>query len=183
MGGDLCSRCAPAPVLLLYHTRPSLPPTTPFALAHGNRCYSSAAFQIATGHGFFADCSDTFRAHADDNTACPCGEALYIRPVRHSLQHVLFWCPLHSTPRARHLGGYSSLRALLSSEDGGHRLVKFLHYTQALLRPLLDQTHLEPEVSRLLLSGQCRRTRILISYFGSFPTHTSYILICAITLQ
>ena len=42
----------------------------------------------------------------------------------------------HSTPCACHLGGYSSLRTLLSLEDGGHRLVKFLHYTQALLRPL-----------------------------------------------
>ena len=118
---------------------PACPQPPPFirgALAHGNRRYSSAAFQIATGHGFFADYSDSFRAQADDNTTCPCGEVFNIRPVRHSLEHVLFRCPLHSNPRARHLGGYSSLRTLLSSEDGGHRLVKFLHYTQALLRPL-----------------------------------------------
>lgn len=57
------------------------PPFICNALSYGNRHYSSAAFQIATGYGFFADYSDTFRAYANDNTTCPYGEVLIIRPV------------------------------------------------------------------------------------------------------
>ena len=117
-------------------THPQPPPFIRSTLSHGNCQYSSAAFQIATGHGFFANYSDTFCAHAEDSTTCPCGEVLNINLVWHSPEHVLFRCPLHSTPHVCHLRGYSSLYTLLSSEDSGHRLVKFLHYTQALLHPL-----------------------------------------------
>ena len=114
---------------------PLIPPTPNHPHLFAVLCHMAIAdtlqrlSKLPRAHGFFADYSDTFRTHADDNTTCPCGEVLNISPVRHSLEHVLFRCPLHFTPRARHLGGYSSLRALLSSEDGGHRLVKFLHYT------------------------------------------------------
>jgi hypothetical protein len=116
------------------------PPFIQGVLSRGNRRYFAAAIQITTGHAFDADYSDRFRPTAGDTTTCPCADsdayASQDLPPRHTITHILTECPLHSCARARYLHNPSTPNEVLLDERGGRNLVDFLHYTQALLRPL-----------------------------------------------
>jgi hypothetical protein len=112
-----------------------LPSPHPFVtgvLSSKSRALQSAAFQLATHHAFHADYSASFRPTAGDTTLCPhCGHLW-------TMTHVLFDCDLFWEERGLILDPlhHNTTRHLFSSKDGGHRLVEFLHATQALLRPL-----------------------------------------------
>ena len=108
----------------------SLPDFSLGCLIRGSRYLPSACFQLITGHAFHADYSNRFRSGAGDNTSCP--------HCRHRLTsaHVFVHCP---EPRLVHLrrrlipGHYSFF---FMTEFGAAQLCLFLHYSQALLRPL-----------------------------------------------
>jgi len=104
-------------------------------LSTGNRRYFSAAIQLSTGHDFTAEYSIKFRPGANDNIICPCSRntppfQLYTR------HHVLLQCPLFAEARAEILGNNPTLEHIFQTEAGGRQLARFLHATQALLRPL-----------------------------------------------
>jgi Reverse transcriptase (RNA-dependent DNA polymerase) len=111
---------------------PSLHPFVLGALSSKSRSLQCAAFQLATHHAFHADYSSSFRPTAGDNTSCLHCHALWTMP------HVLFECDTFWEPRGLILDPihHNTIHHLFSSNNGGRRLVEFLHATQALLRPL-----------------------------------------------
>jgi hypothetical protein len=103
-------------------------------LSTRSRKLQSPAFQTITGHGFHADYSDRFQPTAGDRTDCPdCGE-------HYTVSHVVEGCESLWEPRGDTML-FDLTPNLMSSYLGSQRLVKFLHRTQALLRPL---THAAP---------------------------------------
>jgi len=55
---------------------------------------------------------------------------------RNTTQHVLFECPLHTSPRRRIFGRYPFDAYVFGTEDGGRKLGEFQRATNTLLRPL-----------------------------------------------
>jgi hypothetical protein len=101
-------------------------------LTAASRLYQSAAFQLITGHAFEGNYSNRFRARAQDNTSCPhCGEF-------YTTDHILFDCDHLWYERATTI--HCDKNYLFSTFSGGKMLVKFLHLTQSLLRPLPGRT-------------------------------------------
>ena len=111
-------------------TSPSLPPFIKGAIKVGNHRYSSAAFQITLCHTFHGWYSTRFHQGADDETHCHCP-----RGPPHSAKHILTECPLFTHHRRLFFSNHS-YQWIFSTEQGGHALTQFLHYTQQLLWPL-----------------------------------------------
>ena len=96
------------------------------------RTYQSATFQLITGHAFDTGYSARFRANAGDNTTCPhCSDC-------HTIDHILFDCDHFWYKRATILE--CDKNYLFSTSSSGKMLVRFLHQTQSLLRPLPART-------------------------------------------
>ena len=110
----------------------SLHPFIKGVLSAQSRAYQSAAFQLITGHAFDAGYSARFRANTDDNTTCPhCSD-------RHTINHILFDCDHLWYERATIIE--CDKNYLFSTLSGSKMLVRFLHQTQSLLRPLPAHT-------------------------------------------
>ena len=58
------------------------------------------------------------------------------RIYRNTTQHVLFTCPLHTSPRQRIFGIHTLDSFVFGTEDGGRKLGEFQRTTNRLLRPL-----------------------------------------------
>ena len=111
----------------------SLHPFVIRVLSAHSRAYQLAAFQLITGHAFDANYSSRFRANANDNITCPhCGD-------RHTVDHVLFDYDHYWYERATIIE--CDKNYLFSTLVGGKMLVRFLHQTQSLLRPLPARTN------------------------------------------
>ena len=114
------------------------PPDTSFhpfingVLTTQSHAYQSALFQLITGHAFDASYSAHFQANAGDNTTCPhCGD-------RYTVDHILFSCNHFWYEHATTIE--CDKNYLFSTFSGGKMLVRFLHQTQSLLRPLPART-------------------------------------------
>ena len=93
-----------------------------------SRSYQSATFEIITGHTFNTTYSSHFHIGAGDNTTCPhCGDC-------YTIDHILFDCNHFWYKRVTTI--HCNKNYLFSTLSGGKMLVKFLHLTQSLLRPL-----------------------------------------------
>ena len=95
--------------------------------------------QLLFDHAFTASYSDRFRPSAGDNTDCPCGRSYITRdgtslPFRNTLHHGLFQCHDRDDARDAHLP-FTSLDAIFTSARGGAALCKYIHASQAFLRP------------------------------------------------
>ena len=95
--------------------------------------------QLLFDHAFTASYSDRFRPSAGDNTDCPCGRSYITRdgmslPFRNTLHHGLFHCHDRDDARDAHLP-FTSLDAIFTSARGGAALCKYIHASQAFLRP------------------------------------------------
>ena len=111
-------------------TSPSLPPYVRGAIKVGNRWYTSATFQITLHHAFHSWYSTRFCQGADNETRCHCPMG-----PPHSAKHILTECPLFTYHCCLFFGNHS-YQWIFSTEQGGHALTQFLHYTQQLLWPL-----------------------------------------------
>ena len=110
----------------------SLHPFVKGVLSIQSRAYQSTAFQLITSHAFDANYSTCFRANADNNTSCPHCED------RHTVDHVLFDCDHFWYEHATILECDKTY--LFSTLSSSKMLVRFLHETQSLLRPLPART-------------------------------------------
>ena len=95
--------------------------------------------QLLFDHAFTATYSDRFRPSAGDNTDCPCGRTYITRdglslPFRNTLHHGLFHCHDRDEARDSHLP-FTSLDAIFTSARGGAALCRYIHASQAFLRP------------------------------------------------
>ena len=95
--------------------------------------------QLLFDHAFTATYSDRFRPSSGDNTDCPCGRTYITRdgmslPFRNTLHHGLFFCHDHDEARDSHLP-FTSLDTIFTSARGGAALCRFIHASQAFLRP------------------------------------------------
>lgn len=104
-----------------------------------SRLLLCTCLRLLFGHAFTADYSDKFRAAGGDNTDCPCGRTYITRsgmslPFRNSLSHGLFLCHDHDDARDARIHTFTQSQ-LFSSETGGAALCRFLHASQAFLRP------------------------------------------------
>ena len=119
----------PYPVFTQPTTR-TLPDFTLGCLLRGSCYLQSACFQLITGHAFHADYSDHFCPGAGDNTSCPhCCHQLM--PT-----HIFVTCPDPCLICLRQclIPGHFSYFFMMEFEAA--QLCLFLHYSQALLRPL-----------------------------------------------
>ena len=111
----------------------SPPPAICGALSVNHRHYGSAFIQTILRHNFSAEYSLRVRSGADDELYYHCSRPQH--PHLYTTTHILFRCPLYEEPqqcfirdRSRHF--------LFSTYEGAYALVQFIHYSQALLRPL-----------------------------------------------
>ena len=117
--------------------------TIPFlegVLPIASRRLLCACLQLLFDHAFTATYSDRFHPSADDNTDCPCGQTYISRggmslPFRNTLHHGLFHCRDRHEARDDHLP-FTSLDAIFTSARGGAALCRYIHASQAFLRPL-----------------------------------------------
>ena len=116
--------------------------TIPFlegVLPLASRRLLCTCIQLLFDHAFTASYSDRFRPSSGDNTDCPCGRTYITRdglslPFRNTLHHGLFHCHDHDEARDAHLP-FTSLDAIFTSARGGAALCRFIHASQAFLRP------------------------------------------------
>ena len=116
--------------------------TIPFlegVLPIASRRLLCACMQLLFDHAFTATYSDRFRPSAGDNTDCPCGRRYITRdgislPFRNTLHHGLFHCHDRDDAREAHLP-FTSLDAIFTSARGGAALCRYIHASQAFLRP------------------------------------------------
>ena len=106
------------------------PRLTPVRLGHQVPDLTMVSFQITLRHAFHSWYSTRFRQGADDKTHCHCP-----RGPPHSAKHILTECPLFTYHRCLFFSNHS-YQWIFSTEQGGHALTQFLHYTQQLLWPL-----------------------------------------------
>jgi hypothetical protein len=127
-------RTDPRHFYLVFFNDP-LPSLHPFILrvltskSHALQC---TTFQLATHHAFHADYFSSFCLTAGDNTTCPHCNAPWTMP------HVLFDCDTLWEACGTILDPiyHNTIHHLFSSKNSSHRLIEFLHATQALLCPL-----------------------------------------------
>ena len=116
--------------------------TIPFlegVLPLASRRLLCTCIQLLFDHAFTATYSDRFRPSSGDNTDCPCGRTYITRdglslPFRNTLHHGLFHCHDHDEAHDAHLP-FTSLDAIFTSARGGAALCRFIHASQAFLRP------------------------------------------------
>ena len=113
--------------------------------------------QLLFNHTFTATYSDRFQPSTGDNTDCPCGRTYITRgslslPFCNTLHHGLFHCHDRDDARDAHLP-FTSLDAIFTSTHGGAALCRYIHASQAFLRP----------------SPPCPDPPWVTSWHGSFP--------------
>ena len=116
--------------------------TIPFlegVLPLASRRLLCTCLQLLFDHAFTASYSDRFRPSAGDNTDCPCGRSYITQdglslPFRNTLHHGLFQCHDRDDACDAHLP-FTSLDAIFTSARGGAALCKYIHASQAFLRP------------------------------------------------
>ena len=116
--------------------------TIPFlkgVLPLASRRLLCTCLQLLFDHAFTASYSDRFRPSAGNNTGCPCGQTYITRddlslPFCNTLHHGLFHCRDRVKAHETHLP-FTSLDAIFTSARGGAVLCRYIHASQAFLRP------------------------------------------------
>jgi hypothetical protein len=126
---DLSAPRAPA-----HGARTPQGPEPPSIRAKFSRGNFSTLYRIITGHAFIGAYTERFYPlHTPEQVACPCGE-----PVQ-TVEHVLLHCPLHASPRHKHLTNNGrprgGLQQLFRSPERVLDVLRFLKETGVCAKP------------------------------------------------
>lgn len=116
--------------LLSNATHPQAPPK--LEAKFSRRTYTTF-YRLITGHAFTGEYTRRFLPqHTPEQVACPCGE-----PVQ-TVEHVLLHCPLHETPRHKHItasGRPHTLAQILKNPTQVSGVLSFLEESGACAKP------------------------------------------------